>query len=71
MQDLGAELPLQVRGGEVALVDPMPGAVVERPLLDALGRNALPQGAVHHDKLGRHAAGLREEALMCELADVD
>src|SRR5215212_2258398 len=63
MQDLGAELALQVLGGEVALVDPMPGAVVERPLLDALGRAALPQRAVHHDELGRHATRLGQETL--------
>src|SRR5215211_1624166 len=62
-QDLGAELALQVRGGEIALVDLVAGAVVERALLEALGRDALPEGAVQHDQLGRHAAGLGEEPL--------
>src|SRR3954451_9729484 len=63
MQDLGAEFPLQVRRRQVALVDTVAGGVVESALLESLGSDALPQGAVHDDQLGRHAARLGEETL--------
>jgi len=50
VQGVGVELALQVPRGEGALVDPVAGAVVERALLEALGRDAVPQGAVDYDQ---------------------
>src|ERR671931_1553622 len=62
MDDLGAELPLEVVRRQVPLVHAVARSVVEAALLPRLGRNAVVQRGVDHDELGRHPAGLMEES---------
>src|SRR5579859_4523279 len=56
-----ADLPGQLVGGEVPLVDPVTGVVVEHAFLPLLGFHSGPPGCVHNDHFAGDPTGFGKE----------
>ncbi len=70
VQDLPAEFGGEPLRGQVALEDPVPRAVVEHPLLPALGGHAGAQGGVDDDELRRDPPSLGQEVVALAVGEV-